>query len=278
MLTINIISANITGQITSLTIIVLVSWPYLLQTHNLCRCCVAGAGAARNSLSQPCIWLTILLTAALCILPVVTYRFLLFQLCPTINDKVQTPGKESESPGHVTLKASLLYCSLPGDVQGERSQGHTSTTATTHAHTPHQLPSLGLRLLPRPGLRRPGDFRTLPAALRCDQQDLGSAALGSRHHGLQSNGPLGWVQPHRAAADCQSCGHRGDIAADVQNLLRPSTLTVRCGIPQSDPSRCLQKQEHSHVKDCIEVLLDLFFFVPFFCFKREQCRQSVAFL
>lgn len=51
--------------------------------------CVVYAGTARNSLNQPNIWLTILLTSILCILPVVTYRFLLIQLCPTINDKVQ---------------------------------------------------------------------------------------------------------------------------------------------------------------------------------------------
>uniref|UniRef100_A0A3Q1CJN1 Phospholipid-transporting ATPase n=1 Tax=Amphiprion ocellaris TaxID=80972 RepID=A0A3Q1CJN1_AMPOC len=45
-------------------------------------------GTARNSLNQPNVWLTIFLTSILCVLPVVTYRFLLIQLCPTINDKV----------------------------------------------------------------------------------------------------------------------------------------------------------------------------------------------
>uniref|UniRef100_A0A673C2L3 Phospholipid-transporting ATPase n=1 Tax=Sphaeramia orbicularis TaxID=375764 RepID=A0A673C2L3_9TELE len=45
-------------------------------------------GTARNSLNQPNIWLTILLTSILCVLPVVTYRFLMIQLCPTINDRV----------------------------------------------------------------------------------------------------------------------------------------------------------------------------------------------
>lgn len=46
-------------------------------------------GTARNSLSQPNIWLIILLTSILCAVPVVTFRFLMIQLCPTINDKVQ---------------------------------------------------------------------------------------------------------------------------------------------------------------------------------------------
>uniref|UniRef100_A0A3Q3X8Y6 Phospholipid-transporting ATPase n=1 Tax=Mola mola TaxID=94237 RepID=A0A3Q3X8Y6_MOLML len=46
-------------------------------------------GAARNSLNQPNIWLTILLTSILCVLPVLTYRFLLIQLWPSINDKAK---------------------------------------------------------------------------------------------------------------------------------------------------------------------------------------------
>ncbi|XP_077570329.1 phospholipid-transporting ATPase ID-like isoform X3 [Stigmatopora nigra] len=44
-------------------------------------------GTARNSLSQPNVWLTIMLTSILCILPVVSYRFLFILLRPTINDK-----------------------------------------------------------------------------------------------------------------------------------------------------------------------------------------------
>uniref|UniRef100_A0A8D0AKE6 Phospholipid-transporting ATPase n=1 Tax=Sander lucioperca TaxID=283035 RepID=A0A8D0AKE6_SANLU len=46
-------------------------------------------GTARNSLSQPSVWLTIFLTSLLCILPVVASRFLFVQLRPTINDKVR---------------------------------------------------------------------------------------------------------------------------------------------------------------------------------------------
>ncbi|MEQ2291993.1 Phospholipid-transporting ATPase ID, partial [Ameca splendens] len=46
-------------------------------------------GAARNSLSQPNVWLTIFLASLLCILPVVALRFILIQIRPTINDKVR---------------------------------------------------------------------------------------------------------------------------------------------------------------------------------------------
>uniref|UniRef100_A0A8C8FI92 Phospholipid-transporting ATPase n=1 Tax=Oncorhynchus tshawytscha TaxID=74940 RepID=A0A8C8FI92_ONCTS len=44
-------------------------------------------GTARNSLNQPNVWLTMLLTSVLCVLPVVAYRFLRILLWPTINDK-----------------------------------------------------------------------------------------------------------------------------------------------------------------------------------------------
>ncbi|XP_069379069.1 phospholipid-transporting ATPase ID-like isoform X2 [Paralichthys olivaceus] len=54
-------------------------------------------GTARNSLNQPNVWLTILITSTLCILPVVTYRFLLIQLCPTINDKVMFKVRQTKA-------------------------------------------------------------------------------------------------------------------------------------------------------------------------------------
>lgn len=63
-----------------------------------------SAGTGRNSLNQPNIWLTILLTSILCILPVVTFRFLLIQLCPTINDKVQVQPCTFSSPVHLKVQ------------------------------------------------------------------------------------------------------------------------------------------------------------------------------
>ncbi|KAM8865930.1 phospholipid-transporting ATPase ID-like [Synchiropus picturatus] len=54
-------------------------------------------GTARNSLNQPNIWLTIVITSILCVLPVVTYRFLLLQLCPTINDKVMFKVRQAKA-------------------------------------------------------------------------------------------------------------------------------------------------------------------------------------
>ncbi|XP_041855746.1 phospholipid-transporting ATPase ID-like [Melanotaenia boesemani] len=54
-------------------------------------------GTARNSLNQPNVWLTIILTSTLCVLPVVTCRFLLIQLCPTINDKVMFKVRQAKA-------------------------------------------------------------------------------------------------------------------------------------------------------------------------------------
>lgn len=46
-------------------------------------------GTARNTLNGVSVWLTVVLTVVLCVLPVVIHRFVLSQLSPTINDKVR---------------------------------------------------------------------------------------------------------------------------------------------------------------------------------------------
>ncbi|KAK7934470.1 hypothetical protein WMY93_005366 [Mugilogobius chulae] len=53
-------------------------------------------GTARNSFNQPNIWLTIVLTSLLCILPVITHRFLMLQLYPTVNDKVMCKVRQAK--------------------------------------------------------------------------------------------------------------------------------------------------------------------------------------
>ncbi|XP_033832109.1 phospholipid-transporting ATPase ID [Periophthalmus magnuspinnatus] len=58
-------------------------------------------GTARNSLNQPNVWLTILLTILLCILPVVAVRFIFKQLWPTINDKVRHKVRKEALPAPV---------------------------------------------------------------------------------------------------------------------------------------------------------------------------------
>uniref|UniRef100_A0A8D0CK40 Phospholipid-transporting ATPase n=1 Tax=Scleropages formosus TaxID=113540 RepID=A0A8D0CK40_SCLFO len=61
-------------------------------------------GVARNTLNQANVWLTILLTTILCVLPVVAYRFLLMQLRPTINDKVQTKASPPPPPRRARIR------------------------------------------------------------------------------------------------------------------------------------------------------------------------------
>nr|XP_015831762.2 phospholipid-transporting ATPase ID [Nothobranchius furzeri] len=51
-------------------------------------------GAARNSLNQPNVWLTIFLSSLLCTLPVLAYRFVLIQIRPAITDKVRCKARK----------------------------------------------------------------------------------------------------------------------------------------------------------------------------------------
>ncbi|XP_015703848.1 phospholipid-transporting ATPase FetA-like [Coturnix japonica] len=53
-------------------------------------------GTARNTLSQPNVWLAIFLSIALCVLPVVGFRFLKTLLRPTASDKVLLKIKEAK--------------------------------------------------------------------------------------------------------------------------------------------------------------------------------------
>uniref|UniRef100_A0A8C3KK15 Phospholipid-transporting ATPase n=1 Tax=Calidris pygmaea TaxID=425635 RepID=A0A8C3KK15_9CHAR len=53
-------------------------------------------GTARNTLSQPNVWLAIFLSITLCVLPVVGFRFMKAQLKPTPSDKVLLKIKEAK--------------------------------------------------------------------------------------------------------------------------------------------------------------------------------------
>uniref|UniRef100_A0A6I8RAI8 Phospholipid-transporting ATPase n=1 Tax=Xenopus tropicalis TaxID=8364 RepID=A0A6I8RAI8_XENTR len=51
-------------------------------------------GAAPNALRQPYLWLTIILTVAFCLLPIVALRFLAKTIWPSESDKIQKKGKK----------------------------------------------------------------------------------------------------------------------------------------------------------------------------------------
>lgn len=47
-------------------------------------------GNAQNTLAQPTVWLTIVLTTVVCIMPVVAFRFLRLNLKPDLSDTVRS--------------------------------------------------------------------------------------------------------------------------------------------------------------------------------------------
>ncbi|XP_033974038.1 phospholipid-transporting ATPase ID-like [Trematomus bernacchii] len=100
-------------------------------------------GTARNSLNQPNIWLTILLTSILCVLPVVTYRFLFIQLCPTINDKMMFKVRQ----------AKATPAPPPRRTRIRRTSSRRSGYAFSHAQGYGDLVTSG-RFLRRPALSR----------------------------------------------------------------------------------------------------------------------------
>nr|XP_033475500.1 phospholipid-transporting ATPase ID [Epinephelus lanceolatus] len=104
-------------------------------------------GTARNSLNQPNIWLTILLTSILCVLPVVTYRFLFIQLYPTINDKVMFKVRQ----------AKATPAPLPRRARIRRTSSRRSGYAFSHAQGYGDLVTSG-RFLRRPAVSRSSGF------------------------------------------------------------------------------------------------------------------------
>ncbi|XP_036451727.1 phospholipid-transporting ATPase ID [Colossoma macropomum] len=104
-------------------------------------------GTARNSLNQPNVWLTIFLTALLCVLPVVAFRFLLIQLQPTVNDKVR----------YKVRQAKAVLPPPPRRFPRRRISTRRSGYAFSHARGYGDLVTSG-RFLRRPVKTRPALF------------------------------------------------------------------------------------------------------------------------
>uniref|UniRef100_A0A671LGU0 Phospholipid-transporting ATPase n=1 Tax=Sinocyclocheilus anshuiensis TaxID=1608454 RepID=A0A671LGU0_9TELE len=83
----------------------------------------AFIGTARNCLNQPNVWLTVALTAILCVLPVVAYRFFYSQISPTINDKVRYKVRQMKEPSPRPRRTRLT-----------RRSTRRSGYAFSHAH------------------------------------------------------------------------------------------------------------------------------------------------
>lgn len=67
-------------------------------------------GNAQNTLAQPTVWLTIVLTTVVCIMPVVAFRFLKLNLKPDLSDTVRShPGWLGGQRWHVRKAPWLKY-------------------------------------------------------------------------------------------------------------------------------------------------------------------------
>ncbi|KAM7393155.1 hypothetical protein PAMA_008010 [Pampus argenteus] len=115
-------------------------------------------GTARNSLNQPNVWLTIFLTALLCILPVVAFRFILIQLRPTINDKVRHK-----------LRKEVVPTPAPRRPPTRRISTRRSGYAFSHSQGYGDLVTSGKYLMKRPLRSRAALFAQTDSSVAQDQ-------------------------------------------------------------------------------------------------------------
>uniref|UniRef100_A0A803YGE6 Phospholipid-transporting ATPase n=1 Tax=Meleagris gallopavo TaxID=9103 RepID=A0A803YGE6_MELGA len=114
-------------------------------------------GTARNTLSQPNVWLAIFLSIALCVLPVVGFRFLKALLRPTASDKVRRNFKAKKRPPPPSPKRRL-----------RRTSTRRSGYAFSHQHGFGALIMSGRNMRPKSPFVYPSkDFglSILPCAL-----------------------------------------------------------------------------------------------------------------
>ncbi|XP_075443142.1 phospholipid-transporting ATPase IC isoform X2 [Ascaphus truei] len=71
-------------------------------------------GAAPNALRQPYLWLTIILTVAICLLPVVALRFLLKSVRPSESDKIQKNRKKYKAEALWKPRVSTIRRGVSG--------------------------------------------------------------------------------------------------------------------------------------------------------------------
>ena len=65
------------------------------------------AGTASNALRQPYLWLTIILTVGISLLPVICIQFLSKTIWPSVGDKVRPHPPDAVSSSHVTVWPKL---------------------------------------------------------------------------------------------------------------------------------------------------------------------------
>uniref|UniRef100_A0AAY4CX71 Phospholipid-transporting ATPase n=1 Tax=Denticeps clupeoides TaxID=299321 RepID=A0AAY4CX71_9TELE len=102
-------------------------------------------GTARNSLSQKSVWLVILLTTVVCIMPMVVYRFLRTDLRPTLSDK----ATRRQGPQEQNLKRVRRTSSRRSAYAFAHQQGYgeliTSGKNMRVANSAQSVPSLDMK-------------------------------------------------------------------------------------------------------------------------------------
>ncbi|KPP68305.1 putative phospholipid-transporting ATPase ID [Scleropages formosus] len=131
-------------------------------------------GTARNSLTQTSVWLVILLTAVICVMPVVAIRFLRTDLYPTLSDKVRHMQQASrkQRPQEQNLK------------RVRRTSSRRSAYAFSHQEGYGELITSGknmkaARLFPAPPTGRiPGSSSWIESLLKKRTEMASGAAVG----------------------------------------------------------------------------------------------------
>ncbi|XP_067279795.1 phospholipid-transporting ATPase IC [Pseudorasbora parva] len=104
-------------------------------------------GAASNALRQPYLWLTIILTVGICLLPVICIQFLYETIWPSVGDKVQRNRKKYELEDEEEERRKKK----PSFVRGGRSR--RSAYAFSHSRGYADLIASGRSIRQRPRVR-----------------------------------------------------------------------------------------------------------------------------
>lgn len=119
------------------------------------------AGAASNALRQPYLWLTIILTVGISLLPVICIQFLYKTIWPSVGDKVRPHSMPHSCSGH-SVKVHFVRCDLislhpVGSEEQEEVRASDGGKEEGARALPagQALPSLCLRLFSLTRLRRP---------------------------------------------------------------------------------------------------------------------------
>uniref|UniRef100_A0A674ITA2 Phospholipid-transporting ATPase n=1 Tax=Terrapene triunguis TaxID=2587831 RepID=A0A674ITA2_9SAUR len=107
-------------------------------------------GTARNTLSQPNVWLAIFLSIILCVLPVVGGRFLKAQLMPTVSDKSVSRG--------LGLRSVRVLPGLAPGTRLRRTSTRRSGYAFSHQHGFGALIMSGRNMRPKLPFTTTGTF------------------------------------------------------------------------------------------------------------------------